>query len=156
MKRLVLALVIAGCGGSGSSRPAPAQPTKSQTGEREHGMLNCPSAVATARTSVVATERGVDLVITAEAQVARDEIVRLVERAATMNGGVGVAEHSGMHGGPGTIGYCPIVHEGTAVTFTPTPEGAVVHVQALAPENVAALQEETRARAARFEKRAQP
>lgn len=153
MKVLLAIVLVAACG---SPRPAPAPPSRSQTGEREHGMLNCPSAVASARTTVVATERGVDLVITAEAQVARDEIVRLAERAATMNGGEGVAEHSGMHGGPGTQGYCPIVHQGTAVTYTATPEGAIIHVQALAAEDVAAVQSEARARAARFEKPTAP
>jgi len=45
-----------------------------------------------------------------------------------------------MHGGPGEIGYCPIIHTGTEVTVRRRSDGAVIHIHAVNPHDVPHLQ----------------
>jgi hypothetical protein len=121
--------------------PPPSPPPPVQIGRREHGMRNCPTALAGITLQAVNTAMGVDLTITT-----RDPVIRrdLLERAR-INSHMGnpdetAAEHTGRHGGPGKQGYCPVIHADTNVTFTVIPSGAVIHVSALAPEDVPAVQ----------------
>jgi hypothetical protein len=148
MTRILAVVLITAC----SRTPAPSQP--SQAGERERGMLNCPSAVATATTEVIPTDMGVDLVITAPSSDAQAEIVARAERQVRMGDPSGLPEHSGMHGGPGTIGYCPVIHDATSVKMSQRPGGVTIQVRALVPDRVKALQEETQARVTRLQQQA--
>lgn len=53
-----------------------------------------------------------------------------------------------MHGGPGNIGHCPILHTGTQVTYSRIPHGVRFYVRALTGLDVAVLRDETRTRVA--------
>jgi len=104
-------------------------------------MRNCPSALAGATTRVIDTEDGVDLEITATDPVVQRQIIELAivhEHLGHPNGSE--AAHTGMHGGPGHIGYCPVIHVGTTVTYRKRSDGAVIHIHALKPEAVSQMQ----------------
>jgi hypothetical protein len=152
--RLTLTLIaITACAGSTATSPnhgntTPATHEARQTGELERGMANCPSAVPGAVTELAMTSDGVDVIIAAEDPAARQQIVSLAERHMRMGGPAGLPEHSGLHGGPGSIGHCPIIHDATRITTTRTVQGVIIHVRALVPGNVKALQDETRSRVA--------
>lgn len=150
----VIASLLIACG---SSSPPPATPSGPMTGRLEHRMANCPNAVAGATTRVVDTADGVEVQISAADVTAKQRIRELSEVQAQQSEPVRSApEHSGLHGGPGSIGHCPILHEGTRVTMTVTDAGATLHVAALEPARVKALQDETAARAAALASPAQP
>jgi hypothetical protein len=143
---LLLAFVLAACA-STPSHPAAPPPQ----GQLEHDMRNCPSALAGAVTRLTNTPDGVDLEITASEPAIQQQIVdlaRLHERMG-LPGSSGV-EHTGKHGGPGNIGHCPILHAGTTVTFDPLARGAVIHVVAMAPDDVLRVQTTVADRAARL------
>lgn len=153
MKQVASLILLVACNRSPtaptiSNNPIPNPTSESRRGELERGMANCPSAVAGARTELVMTETGVDLVITADDPDARRQILALAERHMRMGDPAGLPEHSGLHGGPGTMGYCPIIHHATTITVTRTQEGVIVHVRALVPSKLKALQEETQSRVA--------
>jgi len=104
-------------------------------------MRNCPSALAGATTRVIDTEDGVDLEITATDPVVLRQIIELAivhEHLGHPNGAE--AAHTGMHGGSGSVGYCPVIHVGTTVTYRRRSDGAVIHVHALEPEAVSKMQ----------------
>ena len=154
MKKLLLVgTVLAAC----SSRPAPQvagtqQQSSAMTGEREHGMMNCPSAVKGAETVLSMTAGGVDLTVTAKEAASQAEIKRLAE-LHTRQGESGEApQHTGMHGGPGTAGHCPVIHEGTQITMSPVEDGVVLHVNAAAPDRVKAVQDQAAERIAALKK----
>ena len=114
-------------------------------------MRNCPSALEGATTRLTNTADGVDLEITASAPAIQKEIVdlaRLHERMGPPN--ASEVEHTGRHGGPGNIGHCPIIHTGTTVTFDRLARGAVIHVVAMAPEDVLRVQTTVADRVARL------
>lgn len=147
MKKLMLVCaVLAAC----SSKPAPQSPggaeapkSTAMTGEMEHGMMNCPSAVKGAETAVAMTASGVDITVTAKEPGAQAEIKRLAELHG-QQGAMGEAPmHTGLHGGPGAIGHCPVIHEGTQVTIEPVEGGAILHVSAMAPDGAKAVQDRT-------------
>jgi len=151
MRILLVSSVVLGCA-STPSRPPPTLPPptllppppllpSSPQGNLERGMRNCPSALVGARTRIVETKDGVDLVITASDPVVRRQIVDLaIVHAHLGHPNSSEIAHSGMHGGPGTIGYCPIIHVGTTVTFRRRSDGAVIHVHALVPKTVPQIQ----------------
>jgi hypothetical protein len=133
---LALATSAAGCGGT----PAPAT-TPAPQGQLEHGMHNCPSGLAGAVTRATNTDAGVDLAITATDPAVQRQIGELAELHEHMGDPDGSAmEHTGLHGGPGLIGHCPIVHAATAVSVARLADGALIHLRAIAPADVAALQ----------------
>jgi TusA-related sulfurtransferase len=142
--RLVGFLVLAAC----SSKPAPA-PSPEPAGKLEHRMANCPTAVTSASTKVVDTPDGVDVVITATEPAAQERI-RTLSNAQTEMGEPPVSDHqhTGLHGGPGWLGHCPIIHGDTVVTVTTNDTGATLHIRALDSNRVKSLQDETAARAA--------
>jgi len=114
-------------------------------------MQNCPNALAGAATNLSNTPDGVDLAITAIDPAIQQQIVQLAMVQAHMgHSNKSEMEHTGMHGGPGDIGFCPIVHTATTVTFTQVAGGAVIHVRAAAPQDVPHLQATTASRVARL------
>lgn len=111
-------------------------------------MRNCPSALAGAVTDVRDTSDGVEVTITAEDRATIKRIIKLADVHARIGLPTDVAlEHTGLHGGPGDIGHCPIIHVGTDVQATRLPNGARLHVRALSQGTLKALQAETRDRA---------
>jgi hypothetical protein len=112
--------------------PAPIQPGPigNMTGAKEHAMANCPVAVPGARTTLILTDDGVALVISATSRDARAEIRRLAHAQALLSEPSGRGLHSGRHGGPGRIGYCPIVHtDRVIVTAVDTASGAAIRMR---------------------------
>ncbi|MEO8701472.1 MAG: hypothetical protein ABI867_15605 [Kofleriaceae bacterium] len=114
-------------------------------------MANCPSALATAMTHVENIPSGVALTITASDPDSRRRLSSLGEVHQWLGEPDGAArEHSGMHGGSGEVGHCPIIHVGTLVSITPIPNGLYVEVRAPDPLNVDKLRADTRARVERL------
>lgn len=129
------------------SAQVPPEPTAPRTGLREHHMEHCPSAVAGAITHMHPTPDGLELTITAGDREGAQQIVdRAAYHAAIVGVRAGRAHHDGRHSGPESIGYCPILHVGTAITVSDVPGGVRVHVRALDPAGLAALRAETAAR----------
>lgn len=122
------------------------------TGELEHGMANCPSAVDGAETRLTNTPTGVDVTVTAQNADAEALIVQLAELHTRHEGMGNAPQHTGQHGGPGTIGHCPIIHDGTQISMTSVEGGVVLHVDALAPERVKEVQAQTADRLAAMPK----
>lgn len=150
VKQLLACAALAGCASAPAPAPQPAAPLQpsQMTGALEHGMMNCPSAVADARTVVRDTERGVDVVVTTTDPAARVELIKLAHFHASQDRMSEWPEHTGKHGGPGTIGHCPILHDGTTITLSQTENGVILHVVARSSDRVRWLQEQTAARAA--------
>ena len=151
-KLLFVCAVLAGC----SSRPAPQPAAPKQaapmSGELEHGMANCPSAVDGAETHLTNTPTGVDVTVTAQNADAQALIVQLAELHTRHEGMGNAPQHTGQHGGPGSIGHCPIIHDGTQISMTSVEGGVVLHVDALAPERVKEVQAQTADRLAAMPK----
>src|SRR5262249_22793752 len=117
------------------------------TGERPNHMRNCPSAVTGATTRATPTGDGVDIEITASDPTAGQRIAELARLHAALSGPLlFMPYHTATHGGPGTIGFCPIIHEGTTVSTQPIANGARIHVAARSPYAVKMLQVETQQR----------
>lgn len=114
-------------------------------------MRNCPNALAGTATKLTNTPDGVDLTITASDPAIQQQIVELAIVQAHMgHPNKSEMEHTGMHGGPGDIGYCPIIHIATTVTSTQIAGGAVIHIHAAVPEDVSHLQATIAGRVARL------
>lgn len=112
-----------------------------QRGALEHAMRNCPTAITGATTRATNTPSGVDLTITVNDPLGQRRLVEL----AAIHEGMGDPEnpaqrHTGRHGGPGTLGRCPVIHDATTVTFTRLRKGVVIHLRALLPSDVARVQ----------------
>jgi len=140
MRTIFLSALLLGCASTPASPPSPLYPSAPQ-GKLPRGMRNCPSALPGATTQVIATKDGVDLVITAPDPVVQRQIVELAivhEHLGRPN--PAEAAHNGLHGGPGNIGYCPVVHVGTTVTYLRLSNGAVIHIHATSPEAIPQLQ----------------
>ena len=54
--------------------------------------------------------------------------------------------HTSMHTGPGNLGFCPIIHADTRVSYEPIADGVRVHVTARSSRTVTKLQRATEAR----------
>lgn len=148
MKQLLACAVLAACSSAPAPQLAAPQRPSQMTGGLEHGMLNCPSAVESARTTVRNTERGVDVTVTTTDPAARVELIKLAHFHASQDRMSDWPEHTGKHGGPGSIGHCPILHEGTVITLSDTENGVILHVVARSSDRVRWLQEQTAERAA--------
>jgi hypothetical protein len=152
MRSLNLAAVVILAGAcsretSDGNPPSGAQPEATLTGKRPQHMRNCPSAVASARTVTTPTFDGVNLTITSQDPDARRQIVKLAAFQSSERESIPfMPAHSGLHGGPGTIGYCPIIHAGTIVTYKEIPDGVRVHIATRRPEEVQMLQRATETR----------
>jgi hypothetical protein len=144
--RLLVVLALAACS-SDQAADDPPTPASTLTGKMPQHMRNCPSAVISAQTRSTPTRDGVDVFVTSSRMGAREEIVARAQRQAALAGPFPfVGEHSGHHGGPGDIGFCPIIHAGTTVSAEPITEGVRIHVAARSHADVAALQRATDAR----------
>lgn len=122
--------------------PAPSGPE----GHMEHRMGNCAAAVDGAVTAMSRIAGGVSLDITAADPGAAREIVARARHADDGPADPAARSHTGEHGGPGDVGHCPILHNGTSVTVTEIGGGVRVVVLADDPTQVDALVTETRAR----------
>lgn len=148
MKLALFTLVaVAACSGRAPDEDTETSPQDRLTGERPNRMRNCPSAVTGATTRAKPTPDGVDIEITAADPTAAKRITELARLHADLSGPLMfMPYHTATHGGPGTIGFCPIVHTGTTVSAQPLPDGARVHVAARSPYTIKMLQLETEQR----------
>lgn len=150
---LVLLLAAAAC--SNERKAAPREqprPTSSLTGTQPKGMRNCPSAVPSAKTVATTTDKGVDVLITSPEGEARNRILALAELHGSQREPIPLlGQHNGMHGGPGTMGRCPIIHANTTVKVDRMPDGVRVHVSANDPADIERLQQATDARVRTFQ-----
>ena len=148
--RIAMILILAAC--DTNSQPTVRgrnQPSAELSGRLPRQMANCPSAVASARTVARPTSDGVDVMIISDDPSARAQIRARTELQSGMGEPLSfLPQHSGTHAGPGTIGRCPIIHNGTDVAFTKTADGVIVHVTARDRTQVAPLQRATAARIA--------
>lgn len=145
MRYPLLAATCAFAFACGATPPPP--PPQGPTGHMEHGMANCPSAVAGAATAMRVIDGGVVLDITAADPEAARQIVQRAHRERTLTPpDPSRGEHTGEHGGPGDSGHCPVIHAGTTVTVMDIAGGARLTVIATDPSQADALERETRER----------
>jgi hypothetical protein len=137
------AFLIASIGGCQSSVPTKIE---NVSGQKEHDMANCPSAVTGAYTSARNIDGGVEVTITGQKPLAIDAIRRLALEQAELNGQTIEVEHTGRGTGTGRLGYCPIVHPGTYVHVESIPGGARVFMTARKPADVSKLRDVVRRR----------
>ena len=124
------------------SQPGPLTPPGNMSGGKEHAMANCPSSVAGAHTAMNFTDDGIELVVSGSTPAARQEIQRRAHLHASLAAPSGRGQHSGRHGGPGRIGYCPIIHDGrTIVTASDTTRGARIRMRTEGDNAISELQE---------------
>jgi hypothetical protein len=142
-------LVLAACSSDQAQRDQPikSQPQALLTGTLHRHMRNCPSGVESATTQSTPTADGVELTITSSDSDAQSEILaRAMLQSLQRDPMTNAVQHTGDHRGPGSIGFCPIIHADTRVSFEPIANGVRVHVTAHRLRDVAALQEATSAR----------
>jgi hypothetical protein len=131
--------------------PARSGPGYNLTGPRPHQAANCPSSLPRAMTRLANTPRGVDVTVTSTDPATAHRIVEMGELHVRGRTAEVARPHDQHHGGPGWIGYCPVmVTDQTQVSMTPLPDGAILHVEARSPSRVAELQMLIKARAVRL------
>jgi hypothetical protein len=141
--RSAVLLILAACSPDTATDTAP-KPASTLTGKTPDHMRNCPSSVVSASTRASPTQDGVDIFVTSTQVGARDEILARAERQGALRGPFPfVREHTGHHGGPGNIGFCPIIHAGTMLSIEPIADGVRIHVAARDPADVPALRRAT-------------
>jgi len=148
MRTALFLLVLVACSSrDDTDKHVRYRPRAMLTGTRPQRMRLCPSAVPSAVTTTTETVSGVDVVITSPDPAQRAKIASLSRLQATLgNPRWFMPPHTGMHGGPGAEGFCPIIHANTTVTWEPLAEGVRIHVTARGTEQVTALQRATEAR----------
>jgi hypothetical protein len=131
--------------------PARSGPGYNMTGLRPHQAANCPSSLPKATTRLTNTPRGVDVTVTSADPGTAHQIVELAQLHVRGRTAEVARPHDQHHGGPGWIGYCPVMTtDQTQVSMTPRPDGATLHVEARSPDRVTELQELIKARAVRL------
>jgi hypothetical protein len=131
--------------------PARNGPGYNLTGLRPHQAANCPSSLPGATTRLANTPRGVDVMVTSTDPRTAHRIVELAQLHVRGRTAEVSRPHDQHHGGPGWIGYCPVmVTDQTQVSMTPRPDGATLHVEARSPERVAEIQALIKVRAVRL------
>jgi hypothetical protein len=131
--------------------PARNGPGYNLTGLRPHQAANCPSWLPGASTRLATTPRGVDVVVTSSDPAIAHRIVELAQLHVRGRTAEVARPHDQHHGGPGWIGYCPVMRtDQTQVSMTPRPDGATLHVEARSPDRVVELQVLIKARAVRL------
>ena len=144
---LFAACPLTGCPSKAADDNQPPGLAPQLSGTLPRQMRNCPSAVPSARTIATPTPDGVDLTITSPDPIAQRRIVALAQLHATWGEPLwAMPAHTGMHGGPTTIGRCPIIHAKTLVSQQEIPDGARIHVRSLIPGMASRLQEITELR----------
>ncbi len=153
MKRIGLLVAVLSVGGVALATAKEAT-KENMTGQKEHRMANCPSAVQGATTKVVDTRDGVEVQVAAHDPAAQAEIRRRARVQQNVAGQPerGAIEHTGGGTGSGKYGYCPGLIQNTKLQIKDTPEGATLRVFATSKEDVPRLQQQTRARAAQLKK----
>jgi TusA-related sulfurtransferase len=116
------------------------------SGEKEHGMANCPSAIAGAATRTTDLKDGIAVEVTAKDPAVVAEIRRRAERQTEVAKHPTKQPHTGAGGDTGEIGFCPIVLVGTTVTSENLPNGARLTVRTTDQANVRTLQQTTKER----------
>jgi hypothetical protein len=134
--RLSAVLIVAAC----EARSAPPVAVNGGPG----ALSFCPSTVAGARTVARPTADGVNIVITSDSQTARDEIRARAELQRGLGDPLWYAP--GLSSDPRSISACPIIRNSTYIDFTPTADGAIVHVVPRDRTQVEQLQSTTEAR----------
>jgi hypothetical protein len=148
MKVVLTMLLVAACAGNDSppTQDQP-QPAATMTGKLPRKMRNCPSAVEGVKTRATPTSKGIDLEITSDDPAAVREVVSRAELQTTLHGPYWfVPAHTGMHGGPGDIGHCPVIHANTDITYNQFGNGVRVHILARDKSQIPALQQAVQAR----------
>lgn len=138
--RLLAVLLLAACGSSSSSSPAPAADPLVER------MRRCPLTVEGASAEVEDVAGGVAFTVRAEGDAVseiRRRAVHVADLAAARAGG-------GAKAGGGQMRRCPIVTVDTRITVEDVDGGSRLVVAAVAPDGVSALREESRARLARL------
>jgi TusA-related sulfurtransferase len=121
-------------------------------GNKAHSMVNCPSTVPGAKTSVKDTKKGVEIDVTAEG---RNAVLQIQARARTQEPKRKVdtaVTHTGEGTGEGALGFCPVIHVGTQVSVKNLKDGVRITVSALDPKNVDQVQKVAKERAGAIEK----
>lgn len=130
-----------------SPPPEDAHDQAALTGAKPLHMRNCPSAVPTARTAYTRTADGVTLMITSDDAEARARILALGQlQSVQQEPMTALPHHTSMHTGPGNLGFCPIIHADTRVSYEPIADGVRIHVTARSSRAVTKLQRATEAR----------
>lgn len=100
-----------------------------------------------ARTTATPTPDGVDVTITSSDPAALSQIAARAQMHVALGNPLSAfPPHTGMHSGPGKLGYCPIIHAETIVTSERLNDGVRLHVQAINSAAVPDLQQATRER----------
>jgi hypothetical protein len=108
-------------------------------GLKERQMAKCPSAVATAKTSVADTDDGVEVSIVGTAEGAEAKIRDLAGEQAEVEVDLDKPTHTGEGTGGGVVGHCPIVHLGTNITLLNIPGGVKVVMKPKVADKLADL-----------------
>ena len=92
---------------------------------------------------------GVSITVTSE----NPDIQRALHALAALHERIGSPQgpsydHTGLHGGPGWIGHCPVIHNGTHVSYVRTKNGVQIEVRILPGHDAVALRREVYERAA--------
>ena len=137
--------------GSDEVNPKRSSAENNMTGLRPHQAANCPAVLPGTETRIAMTPRGVDVSVTSRSARTIRRIIALAELHTRAETADKPHPHDTRHGGPGKIGYCPIiVSDMTQLSMTIIDGGAIVHVNARSPVRVKELQELVKARAARL------
>lgn len=142
-------LLLVACSRERTSPPRESGPhdQAAMTGGKPLHMRNCPSAVPSAKTTYSRTPDGVTVTITSADPEARARILALGQLQSWQQEPLtGLPHHTSMHSGPGNVGFCPIIHADTRVSYEPIAEGVRIHVAARSSRTVTKLQRATEAR----------
>lgn len=115
-------------------------------------MANCPSALPTTVTRVADVPGGVVLEITSPDPDIQSALYALADLHERIGAPQGPYVHTGMHGGPGWIGHCPVIHNGTHVSYVHTKTGVRIEVRILPGQDVETLRREVYGRVAELPK----
>ena len=144
---VAVALLAGACNAPEPGHEPTAQNGPPLSGARRLGMRTCPSAVVNARTTQTPTPDGVDVTITSSDPAAMAQIVARAQMHAAFGESLSaLPPHTGMHSGPGKLGFCPIIHAQTIVTGEHLTDGVRLHVHAVNSAAVRDLQNATRER----------
>jgi hypothetical protein len=139
--------VTAACRGDKHSSPSLVVETRADlTGGREHAMRHCPNSVPGAITRMESTPGGLDLFVTAADADAAREIAARAHVSEQLGKPLGPSRHDSSHGGPGSVGYCPVIHVDTAVSVEDVPGGVRIHIDPLDPRALDELRAQVRER----------
>jgi hypothetical protein len=150
MRTTAIVLLVVACSNETPPPPGTPEPASALTGTHPKGMRRCPSAVPGASTRAVDTEEGVDVVVTATSPDAQREILARARDHQYLGNPGRLTRHDGTHSGPGTLGFCPIIHANTLITVADAPDGVVIHVTTTDASKRQALQRATARRVAKL------